>query len=179
MLTGRCRDMATLAVALLLFAACQSEADAPPRLVGSVVLHGDRLSVTQDGVHVCLVGGGRRAARPSRHCLRADLANGSPVVAAALEPLDAAADVVMVLTGATIVVGGLGPGAVRVMIPPASAGAARVLALWLDRSSPPQRLVCASYVEAGRDVATLVVHRTLAVGDRERGRAEVVADACH
>ena len=112
----------------------------------------DVLLVT-DGHDVCVGAGADRAA-----CAPI-VASGEPVLSAVLAPLDATADVVLVVSRPDVAVAGLGAGALRVPL----RADGRDLLLWLRTLPAGTSVVCASYRAPGVG-SRMVVHRSLTVG---------------
>jgi hypothetical protein len=95
------------------------------------------------------------------------------VLSAVLEPLDAAADLLVVVTRPEVALAGLGSGVVRTVMASA-AGYDRVAVSVALRAAPTPK-VCA-VVDAGHGRVALVVHRAVAVA---AGRpAERAGDGC-
>jgi hypothetical protein len=122
----------------------------PPRQVATVAQWD--LAVTTDARAVCVAS----AVLPPP-CVQV-IASGEPVASAVLAPLDATADVVMVLAQPEVVVAGLGPGATRI---PVRSGAADLF-VWLRTVPAGTAVVCASY-RAADGPGRMVVHRAVTV----------------
>jgi hypothetical protein len=106
-------------------------------------------------------------------CLPVDVRSTEAVLSAVLEPLDAAADLLVVVTRPEVALAGLGSGVVRTVM--ASAGGDDHVAVSVALRAAPTPKVCA-LVDAGHGRSALVVHRAVAVA---AGRpAEGAGDGC-
>lgn len=171
MLTRRLVRLLGFVLVVALPVACdggRGQPEAPQ--IGLVSVGSRRLSVTRPPGHICV-----RSALPSAGaravCLLADFDFPEAVVSAALEPLDAAVDLVAVLAQPDVAIVGLSGEAAKLLVR-AERGAA-VLALWVDAPPAGSAAVCTSYTEPSRGAGRLVVHRSVAVGHRAPAAVEV------
>jgi hypothetical protein len=142
---------------------------APARPVPMVALDDHLFSLTWEGDSVCLHG----AFPTLPACAPVDARSTEAVLSALLQPLDAGADVLVVVTRPAVALDGLGARVVRTLMAPAGGRppVAVVVAIRAARTAK----VCAAVGEGHRRTA-LVVHRAVAVA---AGRpAERAEDGC-
>ena len=120
-------------------------------------------SLSWEGDDVCVHG----AFPTLPSCLPVDVRSSEAVLSAVLEPLDPAADLLVVVTRPEVALAGLGPGVVRTVM--ASAAGDDHVAVSVALRAAPTPKVCA-LVDAGHGRAALVVHRAVAVRRRTAGR---------
>ena len=106
-------------------------------------------------------------------CLPVDVRSSEAVLSAVLEPLDPAADLLVVVTRPEVALAGLGRGVVRTVM--ASAAGDDHVAVSVALRAAPMPKVCA-LVDAGHGRAALVVHRAVTV--RSGQLAEGAGDGC-
>lgn len=164
--------VATVAVGLVVgLTACSGATGdrTPGRPVPMVAVDHHLFSLSWEGDDVCLHGALPRL--PA--CLPVDVRSAEAVLSAVLEPLDPAADLLVIVTRPEVVLAGLGPDVVRTVMA-AAAGGHRVAVSVALRAAPTPK-VCA-LVDAGRGRSALIVHRAVAVA---AGRlAEGDGDGC-
>jgi len=169
---------ATLAVAgavaaalVIVVSACSgATADrVPAPSVPMVTVDHRRFSLTWEGDDICLHG-----AYPTLPaCLAVDVRSTEPVLSALLQPLDAGADLLLVVTRPDVTLEGLGPRVIRTMTGPGASDNEVTVSIAVRAARTPK--VCA-VVQAGRGRAALAVHRAVAVA---AGRsAEGADDGC-
>ena len=163
------------ALAMPVLASCVGGRGEPeaPRL-GVVSVGPRQLTITQPPGHICVRAvrtPGTAAVAPT--CLPADFGFTGAVVSAALDPLDAGADLVAVLTQPDVAIDGLSVEVARLLV--RSEGGNAVLALWVDAPPAGSAIVCTTYTAPARDAGDLVVHRSAAVG---HATAVEVGDDC-
>lgn len=176
MLTAQRSRRAALGAAVVIglalgLPACSGAAGdrAPGRPVPVVALDRRLFSLSWEGDDLCLHG----AFPTLPACLPVDVHSTEAVLSAVLEPLEPAADLLVVVTRPEVVLTGLGPDVVRTVVA-AAAGDAHV-AVSVALSAAPTPKVCA-LVDAGHGRSALVVHRAVAVA---AGRpAEGAGDGC-
>ena len=141
----------------------------PGRPVPMVAVDHRLFSLSWEGDDVCVHG--PFPTLPS--CLPVDVRSSEAVLSAVLEPLDPAADLLVVVTRPEVALAGLGPGVVRTVM--ASAAGNDHVAVSVALRAAPTPKVCA-LVDAGHGRAALVVHRAVAAA---AGRpAEGAGDGC-
>jgi hypothetical protein len=142
---------------------------APGRPVPVVAVDHRRFSLSWEGDDLCLHG----AFPTLPACLPVDVRSTEPVLSAILEPLEPAADLLVVVTRPEVVLTGLGPDVVRTVV--ATAAGEDHVAVSVGLRAAPTPKVCA-LVDAGHGRTALVVHRAVAV---PAGRpAEGAGDGC-
>jgi len=135
--------------------ATADRAPAPP--APRVVVDHRRFSLTWEGDDICLHG-----AYPTLPaCLAVDVRSTEPVLSALLQPLDAGADLLLVVTRPDVALDGLGPRGIRTMTAPGAGDHEVAVSVAVRAARTPK--VCA-VVQAGRGRAVLVVHRAVSVG---------------
>jgi hypothetical protein len=141
--------------------------DRSPGPATPMVAVGRRLfSLTWEGDDVCVHGA--YPALPA--CLTVDVDSTEAVLSALVEPLEPAADLLLVVTRPEVALAGLGPGVVRTVM--AAASGDDQVAVSVGLRPAPTPTVCA-LVETRQGRAALVVHRAVAVA---AGRAAEGAD---
>jgi hypothetical protein len=128
-----------------------------------------RFSLTWEGDDVCVHGA--YAALPA--CLPLDARSTEAVLSAVLQPLDPAADLLLVVTRPEVALGGLGPAVGRTVVASASGDHRVAVSVALPAARTPK--VCA-LVDGGQGRVALVVHRAVAVP--AGGVAEGADDGC-
>lgn len=151
-------------VVLLVVCGCRASGGTSPVGTEATIDARDLVLTTEEG-EVCVASG-----RDPAPCVPV-VASDEPVVAATVTALEAAADLVMVLARADVVVAGLGPGTARIPVRPGG----RELVLWLRTVPAGTPAVCASY-RAADDVGRLVVHRGRTVGPNEDAAVDAEPD---
>jgi hypothetical protein len=141
----------------------------PGRPVPMVAVDHRLFNLSWEGDDVCVHG----AFPTLPSCLPVDVRSSEAVLSAVLEPLDPAADLLVVVTRPEVALAGLGPGVVRTVMA-TTAGNDHVAVSVALRAAPTPK-VCA-LVDAGHGRTALVVHRAVAVA---AGRpAEGAGDGC-
>ena len=176
MLSGRALRRAVVlgmvAVTLVVgVSACSdAEGDRSPGAPAPMVQVGRRrFSLTWEGDGVCVHGA--YPALPA--CLPIDVRSAEAVLSALLQPLDPAADLLLVVTRPDVALGGLGPAVGRAVVASASGDHQVAVSVALPAARTPR--VCAS-VDGGQGRVALVVHRAVAVP--AGGVAEGAGDGC-
>ncbi len=176
MLTARRSRRAALGAAiaaglLLGLPACSGASGdrTPGRPVPVVAVDHRRFSLSWRGDDLCLHG--TFPTLPA--CLPVDVRSTEAVLSAILEPLEPAADLLVVVTRPEVVLTGLGPDVVRTVV--AAAAGEDHVAVSVGLRAAPTPKVCA-LVDTGHGRSALVVHRAVAV---PAGRpAEGAGDGC-
>ena len=141
----------------------------PGRPVPVVAVDHRRFSLSWRGDDLCLHG----AFPTLPACLPVDVRSTEAVLSAILEPLEPAADLLVVVTRPEVVLTGLGPDVVRTVV--AAAAGEDHVAVSVGLRAAPTPKVCA-LVDTGHGRSALVVHRAVAV---PAGRpAEGAGDGC-
>ena len=163
---------AAIAIGLLLgLPACSgATGDRTPGRSGPVVAVDHwRFSLSWQGDDLCLHG----AFPTLPACLPVDVFSTEAVLSAALEPLEPAADLLVVVTRPEVVLTGLGPDVVRTVV--AAAAGEDHVAVSVGLRAAPTPKVCA-LVDTGHGRSALVVHRAVAVPAARP--AEGAGDGC-
>jgi hypothetical protein len=159
---------AVVAALVIVVSACSGatadRAPAPPAPM--VAVDHRRFSLTWEGDDICVHG-----AYPTLPaCLAVDVRSTEPVLSALLQPLDAGADLLLVVTRPDVALDGLGPRVIRTMTAPGAGDHELTVSVAVRAARTPK--VCA-VVQVGGGRAALVVHRAVAVAaDRPAEGAE-------
>jgi len=173
-LLGRQRRLLVLGSVLgvaTVVSSCSSErSDRRPGPAEQVAVGGRTFSVTREPTEVCV----HAPSRSLPSCASLDLPLSEAVFGALLDPLDAAADLLVVVTRLDASLDGLPPGAVRAVTAPDEPGGAK-LAVWLALPPAGTPRVCAS-VHGLPPSEGFQVYRTQETPPD--GVAEVAVDEC-
>jgi hypothetical protein len=168
------RHLLILVTALVVVTAATSCAsggsDRLPGPAQQVTVSGRGLTVTREPNHVCVHG--PWSSLPT--CLTVDAESSDAVLSAELDPLDTAAELLVVVTRPDISLGDLPPGAVRTVIGRGPAREAS-LAVWLALPPAGTPRVCAT-VTGSSAYDRFGVYRT--IENPPGGVAEVAVDEC-